>query len=243
MPKRKKRFLIASISIFSVIVVALSAFFIYAGVYYHTDDAAVSAYTSAKPNVHCEMADGKYLVYGDKKQIGIFFYPGGKVEYTAYLPLMYALAERGYFCVLKKMPFNLAVLRPNAAEDDVKKYGVERWFVAGHSLGGCMAAKYAAKHTGDVEGLIMLGAYSEDDLSATSLKVLSIYGSEDKVLNRKKYDKFKKYLPADFTEYVIEGGCHAGYGMYGAQKGDGTPTISTVEQIELTADYIANFVG
>ena len=61
-------------------------------------------------------------------------------------------------------------------------------------------------------------------------------------MNKKKYDESQAKRPANFTEYVIDGGCHAGFGMYGAQKGDGTPAISTVEQIELTADKISEFV-
>jgi len=28
------------------------------------------------------------------------------------------------------------------------------------------------------------------------------------------------------TETIIDGGCHAGFGSYGAQKGDGAPVIS-----------------
>ena len=47
---------------------------------------------------------------------GFIFYPGGKVGYTAYAPLMLALAEQDILCVLLEMPFNLAVLDSSAAE-------------------------------------------------------------------------------------------------------------------------------
>ena len=46
----------------------------------------------------------------------------------------------------------------------------------------------------------------------------------------------------DFTEEVIAGGCHAYFGMYGNQKGDGVATISSKEQIEITANEIINFI-
>jgi len=72
---------------------------------------------------------------------------------------------------------------------------------------------------------------------------LSIYGSEDGVMNHEKYEKNKKNLPGDFTEFVIDGGCHAGFGMYGTQEGDGTPTISGAEQIDTTAEVIEKFVS
>lgn len=101
-----------------------------------------------------------------------------------------------------------------------------------------MAASYLANHIDDYDGLILLGSYSTADLSKTGLDVLSVYGSEDKVMNRVKYDENKSNLPSDLIEVVIEGGCHAYFGMYGAQEGDGKPTISNEEQIFLTANHI-----
>ena len=105
-----------------------------------------------------------------------------------------------------------------------------------------MAASYLSKNVGDYEGLILLGSYSTADLSDTEIDVLSIFGSEDKVMNREKYDKNKSNLPDDLTEIVIDGGCHAYFGMYGTQDGDGIPTISNEQQILLTASAIADMV-
>jgi dienelactone hydrolase len=188
--------------------------------------------------------DGMQAFGNGNEDVGLIFYPGGKVEYTAYVPLMRALAARGVFCVLLEMPLNLAVLDMNAADGVQAQYpDVERWYIGGHSLGGSMAASYLAKHTEDFDGIVLLGAYSTADLSTTSLEALSIFGSEDKVMNRGKYDKYKKNLPSDLTEIEIEGGCHAYFGMYGAQNGDGIPAISAQEQIYKTADYIWEFVS
>ena len=49
-------------------------------------------------------------------------------------------------------------------------------------------------------------------------------------------------MPAHFKENVIEGGCHIYFGRYGAQKGDGIPTISNAEQIKFTAAQISKFL-
>ena len=105
-----------------------------------------------------------------------------------------------------------------------------------------MAASYVASHTDDFAGLVLLGAYSTADLSESNLDVLSVYGSEDKVMNREKYENNKTNLPEDFTEVVLEGGCHASFGMYGAQDGDGTPSITREEQIALTVDAIVKMM-
>ena len=56
------------------------------------------------------------------------------------------------------------------------------------------------------------------------------------------YEENKSNLSKDFVEIVLEGGCHAYFGMYGAQEGDGTPTISNEEQIQVTATYILDFM-
>ena len=105
-----------------------------------------------------------------------------------------------------------------------------------------MAASHLAGNPDDYEGLILLGSYYTEDFSEGDADVLSVYGSEDGVLNMEKYEKYRANLPADTTELVIDGGCHAYFGVYGAQKGDGTPTITNEEQIERTAEAIAAFV-
>lgn len=103
-----------------------------------------------------------------------------------------------------------------------------------------MAASYLSSHTEEFEGLVLLAAYSTSDLSGSGLQVLSVYGSEDRVLNMDSYEKYRENLPADFTEVVIPGGCHAYFGCYGAQKGDGTPGITNEEQIRRTAEAIGD---
>ena len=46
-----------------------------------------------------------------------------------------------------------------------------------------------------------------------------------------------------YTEIIIDGGCHAGFGSYGAQKGDGAPVISAEEQQRQTADALAAWIN
>ena len=73
---------------------------------------------------------------------------------------------------------------------------------------------------------IYVNDYYHADLTDSGLRVYSTYGSKDGVLNREKYEADRTNLPQDTTETVIDGGCHAGFGSYGAQKGDGAPVIS-----------------
>ena len=241
--KRKRKIFIWVTSVTLVLAIIVVSCAIYLSDYYRADMAAIEAFITEK-EVPYKVIEGDDIVF--KPEIcraGLIFYPGGKVEYTAYLPLMEACANEGILCVLVKMPFNLAVLDSDAAKGIQEKFPeIEEWYIGGHSLGGSMAASYLSKNTDDYEGLILLGSYSTADLSSSGVKVLSVFGSEDRVMNREKYDENLKNLPKDMTEIVIEGGCHAYFGMYGHQDGDGAPKISADEQIRLTAKYIAELV-
>lgn len=239
--KNKRKIIIAA-AVVLVLAVIVGACAIYLGDYYKADIDAIGAFLSQGSGWE-EQPDGTIVFECEDATKGFIFYPGGKVEYTAYIPLMQALSEHGVACVLVEMPFNLAVLDINAADGIQKEYPeIEDWYIGGHSLGGSMAASYVASHTDDFAGLVLLGAYSTADLSASNLEVLSVYGSEDKVMNREKYDNNKTNLPEDFTEVVLDGGCHANFGMYGAQDGDGTPSITREEQIALTVDAIVKMM-
>jgi hypothetical protein len=237
--KNKRKILIISISIVAALAIIFGACAIYLGDYYRADEGAIAVF-APEENVTVSTIEGGNVVFEPQNAtVGFIFYPGGKVEANAYQPLLAELAREGVLCVLVEMPFNLAVFDINAADGIQEQYPhIEDWYIGGHSLGGSMAASYLADHVNEYEGLILLGSYSTADLSDTDLDVLSIYGSEDKVLNHEKYDENKANLPDDFSEVVIEGGCHAYFGMYGAQDGDGTPTISNHEQIRLTVESI-----
>lgn len=105
-----------------------------------------------------------------------------------------------------------------------------------------MAAAYVSENIENFEGLILLASYSTANLSDTSLEVLSVYGSEDKVLSADKYEENKSNLPSDFEGIIIDGGCHAYFGMYGEQNGDGDATITQEKQITITANAIAEMI-
>ena len=236
--KRKRKIFIVTTSVVLAFAIIVGACAIYLGDYYRADNEEIGAFLPQGTTLK-EKPDGTIVFEPEGATKGFIFYPGGKVEYTAYIPLMQACAEEGILCVLLEMPFNLAVLDVNAADGIQKEYPeIEEWYIGGHSLGGSMAASYLTDHAEDYEGLILLGSYSTADLSDSDLAVLSVFGSEDEVMNREKYDKYKSSLPGDFTEYVIDGGCHAYFGMYGAQDGDGTPAITNEEQIRITVENI-----
>ena len=241
---RKKKIIKRIFSLFIIFLLVLcTGFGVYVSNYYHSNTSAQN-YLVSDDEVNVTHSGSRYVMSTDGSTTGFIFYPGGKVEATAYAPLLRKLAENGIFCVLVEMPFNLAVLDLSAAEEIIEDYPeITTWYIGGHSLGGVMAASFAANHTDELDGLVLLASYSTADLSDSGLKVFSAYGSEDGVLNFDKYNEARKNLPSDFTELVIDGGCHAGFGSYGAQKGDGTPSISADAQQDQTVDAILKWIA
>lgn len=224
----KWKWMIAVCALFVTVIMAGAA------IGYDASPDALAAMQGSTHNGHAQVFEPEDAL------AGLIFYPGGLVDHAAYAPLMQALSDRGILCLLTEMPLDLAVLDMNAADGLQALYPqVDRWLIGGHSLGGAMAASYLSKHADAYDGLVLLGAYSTADLSGTDISVLSVYGTEDGVLNREKYAECLKHYPERFDEIVIGGGNHACFGDYGAQKGDGEAAISREEQIRITADAIA----
>ena len=241
MSHKKLRLVLAIILV--VVIVCAGAFAVYVNDYYHAEETAVQAMAVDGTVSVYELTDSLTIFAPEEPLAGLIFYPGGKVEHTAYAPLLRTCAERGILCVLVQMPCNLAVLNVNGADGIHERFPeISHWYIGGHSLGGAMAASYASGHVNELDGVVLLAAYSTEDLTQSGLAVCSIYGSEDGVMNKEKYDASKANLPDDAVEFVIVGGCHAGFGCYGPQDGDGTPQISSEDQINQTVDEIVQMV-
>jgi hypothetical protein len=231
MPKKHKVLKITLLSILILIAVSVSGFFIWASDYYHAEDVVLAA---MQGDGSMEVVDNLTILSPSvPSETGIIFYPGAKVEAAAYLPLLEKLKREGYTCVLVKMPLNMAIFDADAADAVFLQLpDIQRWYIAGHSMGGAMASDYAAKHPDKVEGLILLGAYIYGDYPPA--RALTIYGT------------FNANLEKDihYTENIvkIEGGNHAQFGNYGKQKGDPDATISAQEQQAFTVEAIVNFI-
>lgn len=228
-----KKLKIAAIVLGVLVLLGGGAFGVYVSDYYQADDTAM-ALAADSGQVR---AEGNLYILEPAKDptVGLVFYPGGKVAAEAYLPLMDSLRDRGVLCVVVKMPFHLAVFGKNRAEEAFAAFpGIQAWYIGGHSLGGAMASSYLSDNPDSAAGLILLGAYVYGDVDKAM--ALTIYGSEDLVLDRTKIDYAENVQ-------VIEGGNHAGFGNYGPQKGDGQAGISADLQQQETVDAILAFMG
>jgi len=165
----------------------------------------------------------------------LVIYPGGLVAPQAYQWLGTALAPHGVETVIVRFPLDLAVTGIGRADRVISQYGQGRpVYLAGHSLGGAMAAQYLndSRTTGQVQGLILMGAYPPARVQLQArrdLRVLSLWAEHDRVANAAQYQAGFGRLPPGTKQVTVEGAVHAFFGRYGPQAGDGQPTVARAQ--------------
>eukprot|EP00833_Pecoramyces_ruminatium_P002889 jgi/Orpsp1_1/1176921/evm.model.c7180000059503.1 len=184
------------------------------GNYYEATSNALS-YMQSSENVVVTEYNNYYLFSGQRNRKAFIFYQGAKVDEKAYAELMHKLAQYGMDCFLVKMPLRLALNNINMADDIINSFkrNYHSWYIGGHSLGGAVAAMYASNNASDIKGLVLLASYSIFKLPE-SLKVVSILGSNDKILKWDFYRYYLSNLPKRYTEVTIDGGNHSHFGDY-----------------------------
>lgn len=199
-----------------------------------------------------DASEASDVLYFPKSEVGqenlpaIIFYPGAFVAPASYSIWAHALALQGYPVYIIKLPLNLAVLAPKKAAEVIEKYQLTDYVLGGHSLGGVMASRFAHDHADDhLKGIFFLASYPDEKgrLDEFNLPVLSITGSRDGVLDWDDYAAAQKFLPAQTNYKMIQGGNHAGFGSYGAQKGDFSADITNSKQQTLIAEAIITWLS
>lgn len=235
MDKSKKRI----VSMFVVVILVVAA-----GMYLFSYSSAIGVddYLISRDGVAVSETHYGLFFDGAGTDDILIFYPGAKVEYTAYAPLLFELAKGGLDVALVKMPCNMAIFGVSEADKIPEAENYAHVFVGGHSMGGAMAAAYASMTERELSGLVFYAAYSATDITEKALPVLSLYGEFDKVLNMSKLAEGRALVGDKYEEVCISGGNHAYFGSYGEQKGDGEATITPKEQMKIAAEETLRFV-
>jgi len=188
-----------------------------------------------------QVTEGEWIAFqpaAGNPSTGLIIYPGGRVDPVSYAPIAQQIASQGYLVIIVPMPLNLAFLGSNRAADVMAAYPeIDHWVIAGHSLGGSMAASFSYSHPQEMDGLVLWASYpaNNQDLSGQELEVSSIYASNDGLVSQSDISSSQSRLPADANFVNIEGGNHGQFGWYGEQPGDGVAAISRQEQQDQTA--------
>ncbi len=237
--KKIRKNITSSVSLFLAVAIICGS------ILYFNSYTRPSSYPEGIPeNITVETGEDGSLIFSPENPMAVLiFYPENRIDFKAYENLMLYCAEYRILSVLVKIPLHQTAFGKNTADSYVKKYAdYDNIFVGGHGKGGTAAAEYALENADKLNGVVLLGSYSKENISDSGLSVISIYGSEDKILNSSKYEKCKANLPDYMTEHVIAGGNHSLFGSYGTQKGDGEALIEYEEQLSETVSVFFSHI-
>lgn len=238
--KKKKSIVLAMIAM--IVLISWGAF---RANTYKADNKALEA---LKSDNEIEVNVDENIIFTPKNKnvdTGFIFYPGGLVEPKSYAQMCKKIAEKEYKVVIVDMPLNLAIFGENKASSVIQKSPeIKNWVIGGHSLGGVMAASYTYKHSDVIKGLVLYASYPQEkhNISDTDIKVVSLWGSNDKIADIEKVKAAKSILPKEAYFVSIDGGNHSQFGNYGFQKGDGKSTISSEDQQDKASQYTIDLI-
>ncbi|WP_249850551.1 alpha/beta hydrolase [Enterococcus casseliflavus] len=227
----------------TVVILTIAGWVGWQQLHYPAVDAAVTAAKEADD-------EGNVLYFaGDEEKPLVIFYPGALVDAESYSVWAAGLAEKGYPVAIVKMPFNMAVLAGNRAEEVLEEIFHSSYVIGGHSLGGVMASRFAAnqlaENDNELKGVFFFASYPDEkgSLADQSIAVLSLSGSQDQVVNQENWQAARSLLPETTTFQTIEGGNHAGFGTYGLQKGEVAADLPNEAQQEAIIEQMAAWLS
>ena len=219
---------------------------------YRANSDARHALASADGTI-VSRGDGYWLFHpaGPASPTGLIFIPGALVDPVAYAPLTAAVARAGHTAVMIDVPRRGAFggaespevrARVSAAMRELSD--IQGWVVAGHSLGGRIAATLMRTPNQKFAGLALIGTSHPRDFSLADVEipVLQVFATRDTVADADKVQRALINLPATTRQVRIDGGNHSQFGYYGFQPGDWPATISREVQQQLTVRALLVFL-
>lgn len=189
-------------------------------------------------------ADGS-LVFSpdDTNGHGLLIMHGALIKPQSYAKTAAFFASRGYTVFL---PYGFARLSITAVDSAAKRaaeFGLDGWFVIGHSMGGFSSMTLIAKQRLPIKAAALWASAMPSDFSGSNLPILFLWGDHDGLLPTERFAQTRQNLPAATKFVTVAGGNHQNFAMYSHQFFDAQASIGWAEQIEIanqeTADFFA----
>ena len=175
--------------------------------------------------------------------VGVAFLPGTRVQPDAYVATWAPIVEAtGVVVHIAAVPLNLPVLAQDGIDGIIAANPqTTTWIAGGHSMGGFVAAEYAALGEVRPAGLLLWASGpAETDLSQSDVPTLLVAGAADVVLPPDRIID-EASLPADTNAVIIDGMVHGQFGRYSDTEDLGDPTRRTDD--ETLEDLVAVTAG
>ncbi|MBI4499717.1 MAG: hypothetical protein HY700_01020 [Gemmatimonadetes bacterium] len=177
----------------------------------------------------------------------LIFISGSGIHPHAYAPLLRPVADSGYSVFVIKLPYRFAPLKSHkdAVVEQTRQLmaahaEVSHWVVAGHSLGGALAARVAQSGHRPNAAFVLIGTThpKDADLSRLDAPFTKVYATEDGIAPADRVMATKRLLPEQTRWVEITGGNHSQFGHYGHQLFDGNATITREAQQAITREAL-----
>lgn len=244
----KKRKQIRSLIIRSILIgliLLLGMFFFHINKTYepmtYTQDLMKS---DSKINIIYDKDDNLVLSpYNRSKKEAIIIYPSSGIGPKGYIGIGRKLASRGYKVVIAKVPMNYPFFSFDKADKIISSnQKEERWYLIAHNTSGEVAAKAAAGNK-KIGGVVFLGAYPiGEDLRLINEPVLTIWGTNDGVIDFSKFTAYKSSLPKSAQFVEIVGGNNTNFADVEIISNDNKARISTSGQQDRAVRSIEQFI-
>lgn len=236
-----KKFLVVTAGIVAAILVLLYGWLSYSSqknLARATEVALAAMESTADVAVEEE---GDWLIMRPQNQApttGLIVYPGAYCDIEGYAPILREVARGGYLVVGVSMPFNFSIFAPFSADGVREAFpDIQRWVIAGHSMGGAMAGMYAEENQDNLAGLIFWDAYPPESssLADTTLPVTHIHRATLEGAPPQKFTDMRHLFPADSVWVPVPGGIHMYFGSFdgGSYEEVWEPKISEQAQLEM----------
>ena len=255
MKKSQNREKKISTSIKIILIVGIAAlisgiifivYFLYSSI--HSWEPNPQNYQSAlnNQNFKIEERSGYYSILPKESQPqeGLIVYQGAFADARAYLAPYSSLTQSGIAVFVVRSPFGFALFNVSGANQIIKDNPeINKWYVAGHSLGGVAACEYTKSNSDKIKGLILLGSFCNGNASSLNTRVISISSSRDGLSTPDKINNSRSKLPPNASYVVIEGANHSQFGDFEKlQPGDNEPEINSSQATSQINDAILEFI-
>ena len=198
-------------------------------------------YLRDSENVTVTHNDYYYAFKPESYDTGIILLPDENIKPESYAMLMHQLADKGFATFILK---NFQTNEKYNSDVIIKKYdNISNWYIGGHGESGPLIATYLEDNYWDYDGVFFLSSYSPIKLTKKGLKILSVYGENDLILNKNTYRENLPNFGNEYLERIIRGGNYSNFADIKTLDGDGNATISLENQVSITMNYILEMIA